>query len=52
MYQSDNYQNILIFIALKYRSNMLVQSNIDHGLWLSIEFVKFCLSLIRKTIFM
>ena len=32
IYQSDNYQKVFIFIALKYHSGTLVQRNTDHGL--------------------
>ena len=31
--QSDNYQIFLIFITLKYLSDILVQRNTDHGLY-------------------
>ena len=50
IYQNNNYQNFLIFITLKYRSDMLVQRNTNHGILSSIKLVKFCLFFIRKSI--
>ena len=52
IYQSDNDHFFFIFTSLKYRSDMLVRRNTDHGLWSSSKFVKFCLFFIRKPFFM
>ena len=50
MYQSNNYQTILIYIALNFCSVMKFRAS-EHSLWSSIEFVKFCLFLYLKNHF-
>ena len=52
MDQCDKYQTFLIFMTLKCCSNMLVQRNTSHGLWSSIEFVKFCFFFYSKNHFL